>query len=95
MPYAHARIVPARISKVNVRIFSHGYNEYADAVLRQIKIFCVQHSCVYLISEIVECKVEFTVRHVMFAVQDGGDVLPHDDFRLCLCDKFDVIPHKA
>lgn len=75
VPYAHTRIVPARVGKANVRIFPHGYNKYADTILRQIKIFCVQHTRVYLISEIVECKVEFTICHVMFAVEDGGDVL--------------------
>ena len=95
MPYAHARIVPARIGKANVRILPDCYDEYADTVLRQIKIFCVQHTRIYLIPEIVECKIEFTVCHVMFAVQDGGDVLPHDDFRLCLRDEFHIVPHKA
>ena len=95
VPYAYARIVPARISKANVRILPDCYDEYADTVLRQIKIFCVQHARVYLISEIAQRIVEFTVRHVMFAVEDGGDVLPHDDFRLRLRNEFDIVPHQA
>lgn len=95
VPYAHTRIVPARVGKANVRILPDCYDEYADTVLRQIKIFCVQHARVYLISEIAQRIVEFTVCHVMFAVQDGGDVLPHDDFRLRLRNEFDIVPHQA
>ena len=68
--YAHARIVPARIGKANVRILPDCYDEYADTVLRQIEIFCVQHARVYLISEIAQRIVEFTVRHVNWIVDD-------------------------
>lgn len=42
------------LGKVNVRIFPDCHNEYADTVLRQIKIFCVQHTRVYPVSEIAQ-----------------------------------------
>ena len=95
VPYAHARIVSARVGKANIRIFPDCNNEYPNTVLRQIKIFCVQHTRVYPVSETVESQIKFTVGHIVFAVQNGGDVLPHDDFRLRLCNEFDVVPHKA
>ena len=36
VPYAHARIVSARVGKANIRIFPDCNNEYPNTVLRQI-----------------------------------------------------------